>query len=85
MRFVKSSPPGDVPPEVKAFSDYVNQELQNIEGTFAEQDFVGLVEKHAVPEKTPNGLVVLADGTDWNPGSGAGVYCFYAGAWHKLG
>lgn len=40
---------------------------------------------HAAPKKTWSGMTVLADGTDWNPGSGQGVYTFYASAWHKLG
>lgn len=29
--------------------------------------------------------VVFADGTTWNPGSGAGVYAYYGGSWKKLG
>lgn len=45
----------------------------------------GLEVLHKEPNKTPDGLFVIADGTDWNPGSGAGVYARYGGAWHKLG
>jgi hypothetical protein len=44
-----------------------------------------LVEMHAAPDKLRTGMVVLADGTDWDPGSGAGVYCYYAGIWNRLG
>jgi hypothetical protein len=29
---------------------------------------------HMAPTKTVPGMEVNADGTDWNPGSGAGVY-----------
>ena len=29
---------------------------------------------HKEPDKLQEGLTVLADGADWNPGSGAGVY-----------
>lgn len=42
-------------------------------------------ELHAEPSKLRTGMTVLADGTDWNPGSGAGVYTYYGAAWHKLG
>lgn len=42
-------------------------------------------ELHAAPEKVRAGMTVLADGTDWDPGSGAGLYCYYGGAWHRLG
>jgi hypothetical protein len=44
-----------------------------------------LQELHEAPNKLKTGMTVLADGTDWNPGSGAGVYTYYGGAWHKLG
>lgn len=40
---------------------------------------------YAQPKKLFDGLTVLADGTTWNPGSGAGVYTYYSGAWNKLG
>lgn len=43
------------------------------------------VELHAEPKRVADGMVVLADGTDWDPGSGAGFYGYYGAAWHKLG
>lgn len=63
----------------------VNGELEQIEQVFAEQDFVQLVALNVAPAKPRDGLTVLADGTNWNPGSGQGVYTYYGGAWHKLG
>lgn len=36
------------------------------------------------PERYANGDVVFADGVNWNPGSGAGVYARVSGAWVKL-
>lgn len=40
---------------------------------------------YAPPPKFREGTLVKADGTTWNPGSGAGVYCFRAGLWRFLG
>ena len=40
---------------------------------------------HAEPDRIKNGMIVEADGTDWNPGSGAGTYILRSGAWVKLG
>ncbi len=37
------------------------------------------------PKKVRDGLVVLADGVTWNPGSGPGFYGYRAGAWRFLG
>jgi len=39
---------------------------------------------HVAPPKPREGMLVYADGTDWNPGSGAGYYVYYAGAWHPM-
>lgn len=39
----------------------------------------------AEPVKPYDGLIVIADGTNWNPGSGAGYYGYYNGTWKFLG
>lgn len=36
------------------------------------------------PTKPREGWLSFADGTNWNPGAGAGVYEYRAGAWVKL-
>lgn len=38
----------------------------------------------SAPSSPQNGDIVYADGTSWNPGSGAGIYAYEAGAWAKL-
>lgn len=37
------------------------------------------------PLKPREGMVVMANGSTWNPGSGAGIYGYRAGAWRFLG
>lgn len=37
------------------------------------------------PTKPYEGLTVGADGTNWNPGGGQGVYTYYNSTWNKLG
>lgn len=39
---------------------------------------------YAAP-KPREGLIAAADGTNWNPGAGKGLYIYYGGAWNKLG
>jgi hypothetical protein len=39
---------------------------------------------HAEPPRPREGMVAGADGTDWNPGSGQGLYVYFAGAWQVL-
>lgn len=65
---------------------WVMRELQNIAAAGeAAVDGVVLKKLYVVPKRVYEGLTVLADGTTWNPGSGAGVYTWYAGSWKKLG
>lgn len=86
MAYTPSSaglPPGGSP-EVSALKDFVIRELEEIARTFRLMDNVQLVELHSEPVRPRAGLVVFADGTDWNPGSGKGVYVYTGSAWSKL-
>ncbi len=38
----------------------------------------------AEPDRYEDGDLVYANGSDWNPGSGAGLYERRGAAWHKL-
>jgi hypothetical protein len=38
----------------------------------------------AAPVKPREGQIVVADGTNWNPGAGKGAYEYRSGAWAKL-
>ena len=64
---------------------FLRQELQAISFALsAVQD--GQIDVTTVaPSKPRDGMLRRADGTSWNPGSGAGVYCFYGAVWHFLG
>ena len=39
---------------------------------------------HVEPDKRREFMVVAADGTNWNPGHGAGLYVYKGGEWHWL-
>ena len=38
----------------------------------------------AAPAQVFDGLMVYADGTAWDPGSGEGIYAYYNSTWNKL-
>jgi hypothetical protein len=67
---------------VKDFAE-VNEELRSIAGSPIPRVEIEFL--HVEPLKVFEGLTVGADGTDWNPGAGQGVYTYYAGGWNKLG
>ena len=45
---------------------------------------IQLVVLTSEPSTPIDGMVVYADGTSWNPGSGEGVYAREGGSWVKL-
>lgn len=57
---------------------YLYQELQRISEVLQPVEDGAMVIRHVAPEKPRNGLF-YADGTDWDPGSGKGVYRFDEG------
>lgn len=46
---------------------------------------LALTTLYAAPKRIYEGMIVKADGTTWDPGSGAGVYSRIGAAWVKLG
>lgn len=80
-------PPTGIVPKGREFATWLLDELDKIARDLNAPDVPGIIlqELHAAPTKLYDGLTVLADGTDWDPGSGQGVYTYYGSAWNKLG
>lgn len=71
--------------EAPMLSAWILKELWRISATF-ELALVREVEfLNSAPAKTYEGMIRGADGTNWNPGSGQGVYVYYNSTWNKLG
>jgi hypothetical protein len=52
----------------------VQQEFEAVEESAELMDILVLQVLHAAPDKFLPGMVVYADGSDWDPGSGEGLY-----------
>lgn len=78
--------PSNVPVGSSEIPAFLRTELERIarELTSA-QPFLLISTMHASPTRPQEGMVVKADGTDWNPGSGAGFYGYKSGGWVLLG
>lgn len=68
----------------RALRAWLADELRRIANALNCVDNLTLDPLAAEPAKLSDGMVVYANGTDWNPGSGAGVYARESGAWVKL-
>ena len=77
--------PEPVPLNPKDLQMYLQREFDKLERTI-ELLALGHIDKtHVAPTKPREGDIRLADGTNWNPGTGAGFYGYYGGSWVKLG
>lgn len=83
MRYEPESPPPTT--ENPVLAAYLAQELRGIAAAFLGVEEVLLPVFNVEPDKPRDGMIVLADGTNFNPGSGAGFYGRSAGAWVFLG
>lgn len=78
----------NVPANIEQLSAFLQEELVRLAGelrgtqTLQVLQFVVL---HNAPEKPRQGMVVYADGTNWNPGSGEGLYRYDGTTWNYLG
>jgi microcystin-dependent protein len=71
-------------PEVMALSKATWEELRKIVQLLESGEGYKYTELHQEPAKPRVGQTVYADGTDWNPGSGAGLYEYTGAAWRRL-
>lgn len=76
--------PTQVPPDAGALPQYLRNELQRVSQATA-TPYLQIDMLHKAPDKPKDGMVILADGTNFDPGSGAGYYGFRAGSWRFLG
>jgi len=79
--------PAELPVELQQLIIQLRYELDEIAKylVLSEIDHVKLPELHVEPNKLLDGMIVLADGTDWDPGSGGGYYGYRNGGWTFLG
>jgi len=76
--------PNPVPTDPKDIPRYLIDELTRLSNELLTSPARQIEFLNVAPTKPREGMIYGADGTNWNPGSGKGVYCYYGGAWTKL-
>lgn len=74
--------------EDTALGRHITRELQKISDEFRTNNVDGIQYKvwHVEPDKPRTAQAYYADGTQWNPGSGEGLYIYKSGgSWVLLG
>lgn len=74
--------PEPIPNDPELIPEFLVRELARIQTAFSQiNDHETL---HAAPSRVYEGLVVVADGSDWNPGSGGGPYIYFNSRWIRM-
>ena len=76
--------PAPTPLDVREIPRYLIEELHRIETALKDQSAKRIEFRNVAPAKPREGMLYGADGVNWNPGAGKGVYCYYGGTWTKL-
>lgn len=63
---------------------YIEEELEKVSKEFNETIALDLRTVHQEPSRPREGMIASADGTDWDPGAGAGAYEFINGVWRRV-
>lgn len=78
--------PNNVPANPAEMPQFLQQELLNLQkalsGPFS---LMQLQKLYVPPTRIFEGMVVLADGVQWDPGAGPGFYGYRDGSWKLLG
>ena len=79
--------PRPVPTELRELITFLTEELQLVADGINEVELIQLPQLHNEPERVRDGMIVFADGSDWEPVSsgGEGYYGYYNSQWNKLG
>lgn len=77
--------PGNPPNDASELPRFLFEELQRLSAAINALAAGHLDQTTVAPTKPRSGDIRYADGTSWNPGSGQGIYAYYASAWHFLG
>ena len=76
--------PNPAPVGPEQLPDYLFSELNKLGDVVFNLDTFRLESTHVAPSKSRDGDIRYADGTDWNPSGGEGIYAFFNDTWNKL-
>lgn len=92
MRYEPSNIPDIIPPDENGYrilTEYVSTEFRhvaNLQVGITPLEMIALTILRSAPRTPFAGIIVYADGTDWDPGSGEGLYRYsLSGSWVKVG
>ena len=80
----RPTPPPADPRDFEAQILWLQDELRRISASVEEAQILHLPPIYEEPGFVEDGMVVNADGSSWDPGSGPGLYLRRLGAWEPV-
>lgn len=79
--------PREVPQDLESLPAWLKDEIHSLslEINYLRPQAIYMELTHVAPTKVRTGELRMADGTDWNPGSGAGLYRWNGSSWTFIG
>lgn len=77
--------PGDPPSDPAQLQRFLREELVKLKAAIDAVSEGFIPPSYAAPPKPRVGMLRMADGVQWNPGSGAGLYRYSGSAWVFVG
>ena len=77
--------PAEPPQDSNELRLYLREEMQKISAAIQALALGHIDMVNVAPAKPRNGDIRYADGTNWNPGAGKGVYVYKTSSWVLLG
>lgn len=71
--------------ELQAVVEWLYRELNQVSAILNAVALGHLDKTHNAPTRVADGDIRYADGTNWDPGTGEGVYVYYNSTWNKMG
>lgn len=63
---------------------FLREEVRRLSESLTQMTSIELKTIYVEPPKPRDGMIVHADGTEWDPGSGVGIYIYQGGVWEFL-
>jgi len=77
--------PAQVPDDNNELRRFLGSELNKIQMAISALSLGHIDKTHVAPAKPREGDIRFADGTNWNPSGGKGIYYYDGAAWKLLG
>jgi hypothetical protein len=83
--FTMARPPELSDPEPKAVLNWTREQLTATHRSLLDTTALELRQRHDEPQRPRVGMLAYADGSDWNPRLGEGLYAYDGAAWIRAG